>query len=572
MKLIIREYLSSLRERGELDAILPDLLSQLGLNVYSRPRRGTRQDGVDVGAVGSFDGGEEKVYLFTIKPGDLSRKEWDGDSIQSLRPSLNEILDSYIPNRIPEEHRAKPVVICIAIGGDVHEQVRPQLKGFTKQRTTKQIEFEEWNGDKIASLIQTSFLREDLLPADARSHLRKALALLDEPEASCRHFVSLIKSLSADIKKDSERLRALRQIAICLWMLFAWARENGNMEAAYISSESAVLHSWELLKDQRETAIGGAMTEAFASLIQAYQQTCSHYLHRILPHVGKLHGVSSSIRPSCSIDVNLKLFDLLGRMALDGIWAYWGFLRCPEDETVLKDQMLDEAKMYSSAVKSLISNNPSLMLPAKDDQSTDISLALLLLIFDENNHADIKTWLHEIVQRAKFSYDTHGRYPCTLRSYTDLLSHPKKGDIDYRKEVTTGSVLYPTIAVYSALLADSDTYQYIARFRKQELQHCNFQLWYPDDQSEKHIYINSELHGAALSDLDISDDSREFLRQVFRECEQMFYFDQLSAVRLGWWPLVLLACRHYRLPVPVHLLREINFQLRSGSVQPKTPT
>ena len=121
MKLIIREYLASLRERGELDAILPDLLSQLGLNVYSRPARGTRQDGVDVGAVGSVNGGPEKVYLFSIKAGDLTRKEWDGDAAQSLRPSLNEILDSYIPNRIPVEHREKEIVICITIGGDVQE-------------------------------------------------------------------------------------------------------------------------------------------------------------------------------------------------------------------------------------------------------------------------------------------------------------------------------------------------------------------------------------------------------------------------------------------------------------------
>jgi hypothetical protein len=61
MNLVIRQYLASLRERGELDAILPDLLSQLGLVVFSRPRRGTRQDGVDVGAVGSLEGGKEKV-------------------------------------------------------------------------------------------------------------------------------------------------------------------------------------------------------------------------------------------------------------------------------------------------------------------------------------------------------------------------------------------------------------------------------------------------------------------------------------------------------------------------------
>lgn len=57
MKLILKQYLSSLKEREELDALLPDLLSQMGLNVFSRPGRGTRQDGVDVAAFGSIDGG-----------------------------------------------------------------------------------------------------------------------------------------------------------------------------------------------------------------------------------------------------------------------------------------------------------------------------------------------------------------------------------------------------------------------------------------------------------------------------------------------------------------------------------
>ena len=104
MKLIIKEYLSSLRERDELDAVLPDLLSQLGLNVYSRPGRGTRQDGVDVGAVGKLDGEPEKVYLFTIKAGDLTRKSWNDGTPQAVRPSLEEIQDVYIPNKLPNEH------------------------------------------------------------------------------------------------------------------------------------------------------------------------------------------------------------------------------------------------------------------------------------------------------------------------------------------------------------------------------------------------------------------------------------------------------------------------------------
>ncbi len=36
MKLIIRQYIAGLKERRELDAVLPDLLSQMGLVVYSR--------------------------------------------------------------------------------------------------------------------------------------------------------------------------------------------------------------------------------------------------------------------------------------------------------------------------------------------------------------------------------------------------------------------------------------------------------------------------------------------------------------------------------------------------------
>jgi hypothetical protein len=229
MKLIIREYLASLRERGELDAILPDLLSQMGLNVYSKPARGTRQHGVDVGAVGSLNGAPEKVYLFSIKAGDLTRKEWDGDAVQSLRPSLNEILDAYIPDRIPLEHREKDVVICVTIGGDVHEQVRDDLTGFVSKNATRTITFEEWNGDRLASLIQSNFLREDLLPPGARSQLRKALALLDEPDAAYQHFAALIRLLSDTSQgKNANRVRAIRHMPLDAFRLGARKWQYGG--------------------------------------------------------------------------------------------------------------------------------------------------------------------------------------------------------------------------------------------------------------------------------------------------------------------------------------------------------
>lgn len=570
MKLIIREYLSSLRERGELDAILPDLLSQMGLNVYSRPARGTRQDGVDVGAVGSLNGGPEKVYLFTIKPGDLTRPSWDSE-VQSVRPSLNEILDAYIPTRLPNEHRDKEIVICICCGGDILEPVRPALEGFIQQNTKDKVSFEEWNGDRLASLIQSSFLREDLLPKDARAHLRKSLAMLDEPATSYKHFAALIRWLSAvDALGDAERVTAIRQVSLCLWILFAWAREAGNMESAYLSSEIALLHAWKIVKFYagQNKKVTRDCEAAFFSTFSAHQQICTEFLSKnVLPHVTKLHGLSSAVRASSSLDVNLKLFDLLGRLGLDGIWAFWGSQRCPNEEAEAKQRMLNEALMYALAVKELVSNNPALLLPVKDDQAIDISIALSLLVLNSSNRDDIRVWLSQVLERAGFAYMVHGHYPCNLHSYGELLTHPKRGDDEYRRNVTSGSILYPVIALWAALLDDDDLYGKVGLLKKDHLEHCNFQFWYPDDRSEEHFYTNSDSHGAVLSRLPVDRSKEEFLTQVFVECDQSPHFKDLSAVKFGWWPLTVVACRHYRLPLPLHLLeglRKANSENRDG--------
>src|ERR1700680_4372255 len=128
MKLLLADYVSSLKERGELDAILPDLLSELGFHVISRPAIGAGQRGVDVAAVGK-DEDERKLFLFSVKAGDLTRAEWD-TGVQALRPSLNEILDDYIPNRIPPQYKRLKVVICLVVGGVVQQAVQPLVTAF----------------------------------------------------------------------------------------------------------------------------------------------------------------------------------------------------------------------------------------------------------------------------------------------------------------------------------------------------------------------------------------------------------------------------------------------------------
>lgn len=567
MKLILREYLASLKERDELDAMLPGLLSQMGLNVYSVPGKGTRQDGVDVAAYGSINEGPEKVYLFSIKEGNLTRTTWNGASVQALRPSIDEIFDAYIPNRLPSEYRDKPIVICLCFGGVVQEQVRPDLKGYIDRHTTDNLTFEEWNGDKLAELIQTSFLREELFYDQQRTLLRKCLSLLEEPEVSFKYFRELITFLvGSEHKKDKDYLTTIRQLNICLWIIYSWCREAGNIEAAYLSSESALLNSWELSKKfvGKSKKIDKDVLAAFQSIQYLYLQITSDYVeNKILPYTDKRHALSVAAHPLSNIDLNLKMFDVLGRVALRGLWIHWLFQRVDKDEELAMglSQQLDR---HIVGLKQFILNNPILFTPYKDEQAIDIAMVGILLLLDKRHHSDLRLWLSEIVNRTRFAYEVKGTYPCNINEYYRLIEHPVDDTKEYMEEVTAGSILYPVIAILSGLLGFNEICKEIADIKLEILPHCNFQLWYPDETTELNFYTNSELHGATLSHINVEDEPGVMLQQVFHECDASPYGSELSVMKYGQWPMVLVGCRHYRLPIPIHMLHDIYKNINSA--------
>jgi hypothetical protein len=226
--------------------------------------------------------------------------------------------------------------------------------------------------------------------------------------------------------------------------------------------------------------------------------------------------------------------------------------KADKDKVDICNARLQEINSVNSAIKKFISNNPVLFLPIKDNQVIDISLAVLFLIIDNNNHQDIKEWLSEIIRRSDFAFLINEQYPCNLNSYSELLKHPQIKNEDYKQEVTGGSVLFSMIAFWAALLKDDELYNQVQALKKQHLEHCNFQLWYPTDDSEQYFYKNSNIHGATLSHVCIDQPIESLLKQILDECEQTDHFHKLSAIEIGCYPIILLACRHYKLPLPPH--------------------
>ena len=194
-----------------------------------------------------------------------------------------------------------------------------------------------------------------------------------------------------------------------------------------------------------------------------------------------------------------------------------------------------------------------LFTPIKDNQAIDINIACLFLNRVGSNSV-IHEWIGKTAEATMFAFRFHGRYPCIYNEYRDLIDHPRH-DNDYRVEATAGSLLVPTLAVWAAVTADATTLGMLADFVAGPYAHSTLQLWYPGFDTETHLYRGSGAHGLAATGIDIQRSCEAMLSPIKSECEASEAFASLSAVRAGLWPLVILASRHHRVPVPPQFWR-----------------
>jgi hypothetical protein len=560
MKLVFRQYLASLKERKELDAVLPDLLSELGYTVISRPTVGTRQYGVDVAAVGKDGDGRRKLFLFSLKQGDLTRADWDGNP-QALRSSINDILDVYIPTRVPEAYSKLKIVICLCVGGEIQEAVRDNVTQFTKRHTTERISFSEWNGDYMAGLLVDGVLREQLVDKALRTSFQKAVAMIDEPQVAFKYFRKLVLGL-CDVSDTSPRQRAtiLRQIYICLWVQFVWARDAANVEGPYKASQLSILLAWNLIRKdiEKSTKTAEEIGTAFADLVKLHFLIWDELIGlKVLPFVDKEHAISMAVDSASSVDVNLKLFELLGRIAMRGLWHLW-FAAGPDPLPKSRnDWHVSEANELAQKIVEFIRNNPALLTPIADEQSIEIGLTLLFLTMMGNWGSAAADYAGHIIQRTTFSFKSNGRYPTIYADYRSLLVHPRENTDEYREAQTKGSTLYPLLSLWASSFGEDESAQHLANFADRYLSHCNMQFWMTGNDSEDRLYADGGNHGASLGSIPITADGESAMRILEHECAGTAYFGELSAIRLGHWPILAMACQHYRLPLPPNLWLEL---------------
>ena len=247
------------------------------------------------------------------------------------------------------------------------------------------------------------------------------------------------------------------------------------------------------------------------------------------------------------------MFVLLGRIAQHGLWLIQK--RQSQESQRLPDQVKETGVLISNTANCIIeifNNNPILLTPIMDNQAIELD-ATFHFLRAAGYIEKVKTLVAIISSRIEYAFCSHSYYPCIFTDYSDLAKHPERTE-KYRKEATVGTVLIPILAIWAAIAGDAETLSRIKYFTDKHYSHSTLQLWFPGDDSEHFLYMGNETHGLCMSDFEILEKPDDMLDLVKRESNATTFYNDLSAIKFGMWPVVTLAAlHHHRVPIPPQL-------------------
>lgn len=286
-KLLVTEYLESLKESTELDNIFPILLEMLDYEVISKPTnaKGQSQYGKDVVAIKEIENVKTRFY-FELKGG--SDRNID-DSVLTKRDGVIESLTAakntpYIEKGIPEFEKW-PAKYVLVHNGILNENSKPTYNGFI-ERTFKEGEFERWGIEKLSSMFSQNLFNEYLLAEGEEnvSLFKKTLVLLDVPEYDLAHFHLLVENLANSTRPNNDRYRRkfLSSLGLIATIIFHYCKTINNLDRAKKCIDHIVVTSWHWLLvhnfEKKPT-----MLQAFRSLMVTQLMIYHEYFVKTLP-------------------------------------------------------------------------------------------------------------------------------------------------------------------------------------------------------------------------------------------------------------------------------------------------
>lgn len=555
MKLVIAEYLRSLKERDELDRLLPDLLIEMGYIPIARPQTGNRQYGVDIGARGKNpETGLDELLLLVVKQGDIGRSEWDSGD-QSVRQSVNEIFDVSSASNLEPQDQNRSIHIVVATGGDLKQTVQENWKGFVRNNQDKAcIEF--WGADAIAALMETYLFDEHIFLDDDRRDFRRALALSGDSEYDRedlhRLFLRMLDldnkgQLTDKPKKSKALLKALRIVNLAAQAFARWTlRDVGDSRQGLFAIERALLWSWHRIQLADEKSQQATLSNAFNTIWWGYYRFASQYFERIQPYC---YVESGLIRyASNGMESSLIAFEHIGILA--SIALFLGLHPVSTEEE--RDFWAKNANAVVDALESWLNNNGVSSSPCLDRHSQDITLALFIM-FRLGRAETAKEWLRKLFRNVDYAYKAKKYVPISTDSLDDLVEEGGWLNGQSSDRMMETSWVLASFAGWCVVFGMDDVYEALAQNAQEVYPQICIQLWHPEKDLFQHLYFQQAIYESGVTEAPIRlppkmDDYRKQMDLVL-ESDFGKVLHESTAAKAGLIALDLIACRHFSTPI-----------------------
>jgi hypothetical protein len=554
IQLVLSHYLAGLRERYELDALLPELLRAMGHSVQSRPQVGANQAGVDIVSTHANANGAKEVFLYVVKFGDLGREDFYGGK-QAVDPSVREAANDFVRNRLPEPLKALKKRIVLVTNGTLKQEAQAGYAALSHDVAERPLcSLELWAADQLTSLIEEHLFDETLLLDKGKSDLRAALAALEESETSIRRFVRFAEACfavanpTAKLSKTALKRNFLKRCAAAAmgWaVLLVWGQSEGNLKPGVVSGEYLLLRMWS------EAVRAGLNSDKtflvrMETTVGLYVRSLMTYFDKVAP---QLHSrrASFAYRPERVLYAEL-IFEELGRLATLLLLLQ----QFPKQEAVRNE--------VHKQLLHLVNEHTGCRLPVYDGQAIDLTLVLIALM-GESDWDNAQRLLSDTTGRLHLALSENRYLPVDTDLLEDAIALNVSGTAGPRDFFET-STLIPVLATLAALLGDVTTLSHLRDDIGPLATGVTLERWFPESSLETLTGSRRQVQevGVSRALAGIRATIAEEIEASVRPFKGAAAPEEFKWHGTPWRMLVVISARLHRHPVPTWFLVEYGRQ------------
>lgn len=528
MRLIIKDYLLQLKEKDELDLLLCDLLLQSGYITDTVPKTGNRQFGVDIQAHR-----KNELLLCVVKQGDIDRKIWN-DGQNSVKQSLDEILDVYLRNLTPRDQE-RNIHIVVVSNGVLDETVKQNWSGYVarnKMWNEKVIDYDFWGIDEIVDFVEKNLLDEYLFTSDLQTAMRKALYFVGESDYKKIYFEHIIDTYMDKIQKyineKASKVRTGKQLSklisglhLATQMIAQYAAAAKCYKIAIMVSEYLLINYWKYLR-QNQLFEKPSFITWLIKFCRSYEKWCDQYYMTVKECCEKKDAF-----PACDIvEQKVLLYEVTGFLVS---YAYY-----------LCDIDYERTRRIVDTIIHLISNNTQFWY-APYDGHIGIVIMIYRLIIKEGNRDDVCHLLNTQTICLMNYYRLFKKYPTPVDTFQDAIDI-EMGNIaeDYE---TSG--LWGYFLLWIGVLREEGLYDQLKEFLDKDLKKVTKCVWFLRENEEQFFYeYDAMVRAGEGIELNPEKDFDTFVKKVDFILEQ--YKEELFSYEKYSFPaLEMLVCRYY---------------------------